>query len=357
MTLTDRRGARAEKRTYQSRVFRVRTTGRATFRFRPTARCGSEDDPVLIRLMKVRGHRIAVDGKPVRLRKPRPGFYAVAWIRVPRTGRVRLTGRNAGGRQIDADLMLVGDELSGLDDDGVSVEHGLPLNRLPWDYTDDDHPALRHGTRAGLTFRSRARVEALSALTHTVELDGPPVTLASGGGREHVLTVRLPEGVETYLDAETEWWAPGFQYWLADGPGYPAKAGTYRLVVASRADAPYAERSLRVRAYRDAPDLVVGGPPVRLESAEPGQRFRMRVLASAAGAVRLAASDVTVQGGGWFAGVSRTCGRDCYGGVSVNAENPVATGAVVDPAHARAELVLEHGASGGVTLTLTPESS
>ncbi|WP_162799249.1 hypothetical protein [Nocardioides sp. 616] len=354
LTLTDRRGSRTQKQTYKSHVFRVRTAGRATIRFQGDSACGTADRPLRVQLVKLRGQQVPVDGEPVVLEKPERGFLDVAWIRVPRTGRLKLTGRDAGGHEISAARMLVGNELANFHHGGLSVERGLP-RLATWDtYFEPDDPALRRGTRVGLTFGSDARVEASSALPHAIELDGPPVTLASGSGREHVLTVKLPRGARTYLDSDEEWWEYGANYWLPPAPGDPAKAGTYRLVVASDGDAPYQERTLRLRSYRTA-TLVVGGPPLRLESADPGERFWVRVVASKPGRVRLAASDVTVTGGDWAVRLANTCSRDCYGGATVNQSVPVATGSVPKPKSGLVLVDLGSGATGGLTLTLKPE--
>ncbi|WP_104108361.1 hypothetical protein [Nocardioides sp. 616] len=350
VTLTDGRGSRTKKLTLVFPVFRVRSAGRATIRFRPFSRWCAADDPIRMQLVKLRGRNVPIDGKPVRLGQAELGFQDVAWLRVPRTGRVKVTGRDPRGKGIQISQAVARGEMRSIWTGAVSVEHGATVGTPD---PLDVGPVLRRGARVGFIFDSAARVGARSALTHTVELDGPPVTLTSGHGREHVLTVQLPAGIRTYLDPEYQWSERGTSYWLPPRPGYPTAAGTYRMVVASAEDAPHQERTVRIRSYLDAPDLVVDGPPVRYESVEPGQRFSIRVPASEDGPVRLAASDVNVTGGGWSAQIHPSCGHDCAGGARITSWEPSGLGYLLGAPSATGDVRFRPGATGSLTLTLT----
>ena len=348
-TVVDRRGART---TSLDRVVRVRTTGQATLRFR--GRCGHtgmERLPVEVQLVKVRMRKVPVESA-TRVRAARRGFVDVAWTTVPATGRVKLTARRSNGRSTPALGVLVGAQRLWTADATASVEHG---ERLVIDNVHDDRdlPVLRRGTRVGLVVADAGTVDARRAVTHTVQLDGPAVSLPSDRGREQVVSVEVPAGVRTYLeDGEGDHWTYSD---LDRDDQDPTAARTHRLVVSSDEDAPASERMhLRVRTIREAPDLVVNGPPVRLESTDPGQLFVARVAGAEPGAVRLTAGEVTVSGGAWLAEVTEACRRDCIDtGLRVSDTTSVADGHLHDAAADELVVRFRPGASGGVTLRLT----
>ncbi|WP_110181235.1 hypothetical protein [Nocardioides solisilvae] len=346
LVLRDRRGSRARQ---MESVFRVRADGRAEIRFEN--RCGRSAS--LAQLVQVRTLKVRVDGrKVVQVGPSTSRVLNVAWVKVPRTGRVKLVGRDSSGRRVDADQVLEGNRLRWpFRVPSASAEHGQPP-RYDFEPVESFRP-LRRGQRIGVAFAEGARVEASSALEQTIELDGPPVTLASGQGREHVLSVTVPAGVRTFLDWGTEdsfgW---GTAHWLTPDGRQPTGGGVHRLVVASPDDAEFSDlRTIRIRTILRAPDLVVGGPPVRFESADPGQWFRATVPASPPGPVRFEASDATVSGG-WGARMYPPCYRDCIGGASLRSGEPVESGWVPYDEPHTVEVRFDKGSSGGVTLRL-----
>ncbi len=350
LVLEDRRGTRTKG---LDRVFRVRATGKATIWFKGRCRAWGKPSAAVAQLVKVRSREVEMDGRPVRVGPSNKRFVNVAWVRVPRTGRVKLTGRNAQGGRVSSHTVLEGDWLHRVyKAEGASAEHGQPpMYELE---PDEGDRVLRRGQRIGLTFARGARVEARSALQHTVELGGPPLTLASTGGREHVISVQVPAGTRTYLDWGTgteHGWAR--QYWLEPKGDLTTKDGVYRLVVASDDNSRVPrERTLRIRSILQSPDLVVGGAPVRFESAEAGQWLLADVPAARTGTVQFEASDVAVTGGGWAADLFVPCYRDCFGGASIRSGETVRPGSLPYAEPNRVLFKFDPGASGGVTLRL-----
>ncbi|WP_185994387.1 hypothetical protein [Nocardioides campestrisoli] len=346
LTLTDRRGSRTAPLDH---VLRVRAAGRATVWFR--GRCqypGGKPRRTLAQLVKVTGRDVPVDGRPVRLRPSGRGFVDIAWVKAPPTGRVTLLGSDPRGRALETDLVFEDGRLRPwYGADSASVQTGQPA-AFGGEWRDDAVPVTK-GTRVGLTFPVAARVQALSAVEHTAVLDGPPVVLAEGGGREHVVSVHLPEGTETFLEPDRR---DGASTWLEPRPSTPAAAGTYHLVFPPDRNASFSrERTVRVRSIRRLPDLLVGGPPVRVTSTERGQRFRASVPASEPGGVELLASQVEVDGE-WSATLGGPCYRDCIGGAHIDWQKPFDLGAIVYREPYAVSVSFGPRSSGALTLQL-----
>lgn len=350
--LVDGRGARRAK---LDRVFRVRTSGTAVFRFR--GRCGTRRTPLPVRvqLQKLRLRRIGVDGRDARVRTPRRGYVDVAWTRVPASGRVKLTARNRRSRETYANRVLVGSRLGQIHAAHASIQDGQPLVQHP-NYYRTDRPALKRGTLVGLVLPVRGTVDARTAVVHHLTIDGPALTLTPDRGREHVLTFTVPEGVETYLSlTDPASWKGWTQYSLP--PEEFGDQSVHRIVVVSDADARVSDtRQVRVRSVLEAPDLVVGGPPVKFESADPGQWFFARTPPAYRENVRMSATDVAVTGE-WRAEIKPWCGgRDCLfeTGMTLDNRHLVAYFWLRDRYPVEGLFVrFEPGASGGVTLTLS----
>ncbi len=349
-TLVDGRGARTAK---LGRVFRVRTTGAAVLRFR--GRCGVTGTgkfrlPVRVEVVKVRMRKLSVDGPRTRVRAPRQGFLDVAFVRVPRTGRVKLTLRDQLGQAAETERMLVGSDLkSSASTPAASIEPGQRMVLSP--YNEPHGARLRRGKVIGLVAGESGYAEALRARESRVTLDGPRLTLPAEPGREYILTYEVGPGERVYLDDQDSptmaSYAPG------DDRDNPALK---RIVVAASDSAAESEpMSVRVRRLVQVADLAPGADAIRFESADPGQWFVARIPATTSENVRLSATDVTVAGGSWYADVPPVgCLRDCYStGLHVWPERLMADGRL--PGDEPYELVVRFGsgASGGVSMTLT----
>lgn len=146
--------------------------------------------------------------------------------------------------------------------------------------------------------------ESLRAREHRVTVDGPAITLPAEPGREHVLVYATTPEDETYVvpqglpmrneDPDDPTWHPWRTY---SGGADRTDPSLRRTVVAGDPDGAEPQ-ALRVRVRRTVrvADLVVGGAPVTFASAEPGTRFIAAIPASAAGSVRLTASEVSTNG-------------------------------------------------------------
>ena len=198
-TVVDGRGP---LRGGSDRVVRIRTSGNATIRFRERCRASAPEPlPVRVQLVKLRMHRVSVGQPATRVGAARRGFLDVAWTRVPRTGRVKLTARNQGGLATPAPLLLLDSRLRRGMTPTASIEDGRRLViKHPTGDIGPELAMVRRGMRIGLVVSRAGTVDARRSLTREIELDGPAVSLPSKRGREYILTVQVPLGIRTYLD-------------------------------------------------------------------------------------------------------------------------------------------------------------
>lgn len=365
-TLVDGRGPRRTRINGpgSARIMSVRTSGQVTLRFRGTCSANKRQEahPVIAQLIKVRTRQVDRDAR-TRVRAPRRGFLDVAWVRVARHARDTLTLRSGSGvtQHPRYSRVLVGDRLwTAVSSHGISVEagHRVALTPSTWNLPG----RLRPGQRVGLVVSAGGYAESLRSRVHQVALDGPALTLPAEPGREHVLVYRAETADRAYLlhqDVPAAGTDPGHTSW------YPwvtytagadrADATLHRTIVASDADGADSQ-SLQVRMRRTVrvPDLVVDGAPVSFASVEPGTRFVATIPASAAGNVRLSATDVSVTGA-WGASVPPVvCPYDClYPGLTVGDHTLVADGVLHAVEPHELNVTFDADATGHLTLRLT----
>lgn len=363
-TLVDGRGRRTAplKDDRGTKIFTVRTTGRAVLSFRGACAHheGDTPHPMKAQLTKVRMREVERNGR-TSVRGPRRGFVDVAYVRVARDGRDTLTLRTAQSLvQRHATIrMLVGSRMeAGWYVPSLSVEAGQPLVNDTWHVRH----GLRSGQRVGLVVREHGYAESLRAREHRVALDGPALTLPAEPGREHVLTYEatpedrayvLPLGLPKPSGRLDE---PGWGTWRTyHGGHHPDGPSLQRTIVSSDADgAGQQSQQVRVRRTVRVPDLVVGGPPITFASTEPGTRFVATIPASTVGSVQLTASNVSATGPWQTSAPPTVCPRDCYDpGLEVGPEAPVAEGHLFGTEPHELRFTFEANATGSVTLTLT----
>jgi hypothetical protein len=348
-----------------TKVFRVRTTGRAVMSFRGVCsqRKGQTAHPVRAQLTKVRMREVQRNGR-TSVREPRRGYLDIAYVRVARDGRDTLTLRAPDGslQEIRRGGVLIGNRVVRQGDVlAMSVEAG---QRYVLDYPSDDSTRLRSRQVAGIVVGESGYAESLQAREHRVALDDPALTLPAEPGREHVLIYEAtpedrayvsPVGLpsqQAYLNDANLRWGTWRRY--PGGPDHDDPSLQRTIVFSDREGADPQSQQVRVRRTVRVPDLVVGGAAVTFASADPGTRFVATIPVSAARTVRLTASNVSATGP-WETDVPPVrCSRDClYPGLTVRPEDLVAGGWIDAVKSHELLFYFEPNASGSVTLALT----
>lgn len=351
-----------------TKVFRVRTTGRAVLSFRGVCSSGRGQTPhaVRVQLTKVRTREVPRNGR-TSVREPRRGYVDIAYVRVAQDGRDTLTLRAPDGsvQEMRRGGVLVGNRLvRQLDAPAVSVEAG---QRYVLDYPSDYDTVVTSGQVVGVVAGESGYAESLQAREHRVALDDPALTLPAEPGREHVLIYGatpedrayvIPVGLpsqQAYLNDANLWWGTWQRY--PGGPDHDNPSLQRTIVFSDREGAdPQSQQWQQVRVRRTVrvPDLVVGGAAVTFASADPGTRFVSTIPVSASQTVRLTAGDVSTTGP-WETDVPPVrCSRDClFTGLTVRPDELVADGWLDAVKPHELLFYFEPNASGSVTLQLT----
>lgn len=369
LALVDGRGRRTAPVDFDSgtKIFTVRTTGRAVLSFR--GRCASgrrqAPEPGWAQLTKVRTRHVRRDGR-TSVRAPRRGYIDIASARVARDGRDTLTLRAPDGtrQEIRGGGVLVGGRVVRQGDSpAISIEAGqryvLDLNQ-----SNDDNTRLTSGQVVGIVAGESGYVESLQAREHRVTLDDPALTLPAEPGREQVLIyeatpddrayvipVGLPIQQDHLNDANLSW---GTWQRYSGGPDHDDPSLQRTIVVSDREGADRQALQVRVRRTVRVPDLVVGGAAVTFASADPGTRFVSTIPISAADTVRLTAGNV-ITTGPWETDVPpEFCSRDCrFTGLTVRSDELVADGSLYALKSHELLFYFEPNSAGSVTLALT----
>ena len=184
-----------------TRVFTVRTTGRAvlSFRGRCAAAKGQAPHAAWAQLTKVRTREVQRNGR-TSVREPRRGYVDIASVRVRPDGRDTLTLRALDGsvQGIRSGGVLVGNRVvTQVDARAMSLEAGQRY--VLDDYPDDDNTRLTSGQVVGIVAGESGYAESLQAREHRVALDDPALTLAAEPGREHVLVYEATPEDRAYV--------------------------------------------------------------------------------------------------------------------------------------------------------------
>ena len=371
VALVDGRGRRAARVGPKAgtKVFMVRTTGRAVLSFRGRCAIARGQTPLAGRaqLTKVRTRKVRREGRTA-VRAPRRGYLDIARIRVAKDGRDTLTLRAPDGttQGVTRGGVLVGGRVhrEGSRTPMVSAEAG---QRYSTDLTrySDDNARLTSGQVVGLVAGESGYAESLRAREYRVALDDPALTLPAEPGREHVLTYEatpedrpylIPVGLpvqQAHLNDANLSWGTWRRYPGGRDSDDPSLQRTIVLSDFNGAD----RQPLQVRVRRTVrvPDLVVGGAAVTFASPDPGTRFVSTIPVSTADTVRLTASNASTTGPWETEAWPVLCPRgDCRGGgLTVRQDALVADGWIYPSTSHELFFYLEPNASGSVTLALT----
>ncbi|MFC7359682.1 hypothetical protein [Nocardioides astragali] len=350
-----------------TRVFKVRTTGRAVLSFRGRCASGKGHTPhaAWAQLTKVRTREVQRNAR-TSVREPRRGYVDIAYVRVAHDGRDTLTLRAPDGsvQEIRRGRVLVGNRVVWqVAVPAMSVEAG---QRYVLDYPSDYNARLTSGQVVGMAVGESGYAESLQANEHRVALDDPALTLPAEPGREHILIYEatpedrayvIPVGLpsqQAHLDDAHLRWGTWRRY--PGGPDDDNPSLQRTIVFSDREGADPQSQQVRVRRTVRVPDLVVGGAAVTFASADPGTRFVSTIPVSAADMVRLTASNASATGP-WETDVppvSVLCDRDCYQtGLTVRPEELVADGWIHRAKSHELLFYFEPNATGSVTLQLT----